>query len=111
MRARLIAATRQSLMDHGYGRTTAVDVCRQAGVTRGALFHHFPDGLPALFAATLDEVCLGIGARARDAAAQAGASDALDAYIGASEEEPAVALLWQAIAEDGKTSVVASASA
>jgi AcrR family transcriptional regulator len=59
MRARLVAATKQSLMDIGYGRTTAVEVCIRAGVTRGALFHHF-DGLPGLFAATLDEVCTAI---------------------------------------------------
>ena len=37
----------------GYGRTTAVEVCARAGVTRGALFHHFA-GLPELFAATLE---------------------------------------------------------
>lgn len=59
MRARLITATKQSLMDIGYGRTTAVEVCARAGVTRGALFHHFA-GLPDLFAATLDEVCTAI---------------------------------------------------
>jgi AcrR family transcriptional regulator len=81
MRTRLIAATKQSLMDFGYGRTTAVDVCKRAGVTRGALFHHFPAGLPALFAATLDEVCTGIGARARDAAARSDPRAALGAYI------------------------------
>jgi len=55
MRARLIAATRTSLMDSGYGRTTTVEVCARAGVTRGALLHHF-SGLPDLFAATLEEV-------------------------------------------------------
>jgi AcrR family transcriptional regulator len=64
MQAKLIAAAKQSLMDRGYGRTTAVEVCARAGVTRGALFHHF-SGLSALFAATLDETCAAMGARAR----------------------------------------------
>ncbi|HEX4301465.1 MAG TPA: TetR/AcrR family transcriptional regulator [Rhizomicrobium sp.] len=81
MRARLIAATKQSLMDSGYGRTTAVDVCARAGVTRGALFHHFPAGLPALFAATLNTVCGEIGARAQAAARHADPRHAMSAYI------------------------------
>jgi len=67
MRARLIAAARASLMDSGYARTTAVEVCARAGVTRGALFHHF-SGLSELFAAALEEVCADIGKRSRDAA-------------------------------------------
>ena len=79
MRARLIAATRQSLMDSGYGRTTAVEVCARAGVTRGALFHHF-GGLPQLFAATLDEVCTAIGEHGRAASASGGAQT-VGAYI------------------------------
>ncbi len=75
MRARLIAATRSSLMDSGYGRTTAVEVCARAGVTRGALLHHFA-GLPELFAATLEEVCSDIGKRSRKAAEGADPHDA-----------------------------------
>lgn len=65
MRARLIAAAKQSLLDRGYARTTAVEVCARAGVTRGALFHHF-SGLSELFAVTLDETCAALGARARE---------------------------------------------
>ncbi len=80
MRARLIAATKQSLMDSGYGRTTAVEVCARAGVTRGALFHHF-DGLPQLLAATLEEACTAMGARLREAAAQGKARDPVGAFI------------------------------
>ena len=41
MRRRLIAATIDSLVDSGYTRTTTVEVCKRAGVTRGALAHHF----------------------------------------------------------------------
>ncbi|MGA9795972.1 MAG: TetR/AcrR family transcriptional regulator [Rhizomicrobium sp.] len=80
MRARLIAAARQSLLDSGWGRTTAVDVCARAGVTRGALFHHF-SGLSELFAATLDEVCKEMGERAREASSHRDASNTLCAYV------------------------------
>ncbi|MCE7999454.1 MAG: TetR/AcrR family transcriptional regulator [Rhodobiaceae bacterium] len=54
MREKLIAATIQSLIDKGYARTTAVEVCARAGVTRGALFHHF-ESLPALIAVALSD--------------------------------------------------------
>jgi AcrR family transcriptional regulator len=52
MRLQLMEATVGSLIDRGYARTTTVEICRRAGVTRGALLHHF-DGLADLFAATL----------------------------------------------------------
>ncbi|MEJ1968651.1 MAG: TetR/AcrR family transcriptional regulator [Rhizomicrobium sp.] len=80
MRARLIAAAKASLMDSGYGRTTAVEVCVRAGVTRGALFHHFVD-LSELFAATLEEVCADIGRRSKEAATHADPRHAIVAYI------------------------------
>lgn len=54
MRQKLITATIQSLIDKGYARTTAVEVCARAGVTRGALFHHF-ESLPALIAVALSD--------------------------------------------------------
>jgi AcrR family transcriptional regulator len=82
MRARLIAATRQSLMDSGYARTTAVEVCARAGVTRGALFHHF-SGLAELFAVTLDEICGGMIARSRAAFENSAAPQGMAAYIDA----------------------------
>lgn len=52
MRARLVEATIASLVENGHARTTAVEVCRRAGVTRGALHHHFSD-LPDLLAAAM----------------------------------------------------------
>ncbi len=54
MRRKLIDATIQSLIEKGYARTTAVEVCARANVTRGALFHHF-ESLPALIAAALSD--------------------------------------------------------
>ena len=80
MRTRLIAATKASLMERGYGLTTAVEVCARAGVTRGALFHHFA-GLSELFAATLEDVCTDVGERCRKAAERGESQNALAAYI------------------------------
>lgn len=54
MRARLIQAAIDSLIEQGHARTTAVEVCKRAGVTRGALHHHFDD-LAALLAAAMSE--------------------------------------------------------
>lgn len=42
-RTRLVDATVESLVDVGFAATTGVEVCRRAGLTRGALNHHFPD--------------------------------------------------------------------
>ncbi len=40
-RARLIAATLDVLLAKGYAATTTVDIAARAGLTRGALSHHF----------------------------------------------------------------------
>ncbi|HEX2240483.1 MAG TPA: TetR/AcrR family transcriptional regulator [Actinomycetota bacterium] len=40
-RARLITATLELLIHRGYARATAADIAERAGVTRGALNHHF----------------------------------------------------------------------
>lgn len=42
-RSALVAAALESLVAIGYARTTGVEVCRRADLTRGALNHHFPD--------------------------------------------------------------------
>ena len=66
MRMRLIGATIESLVERGYAHTTAVEVCRRAGVTRGALLHHFED-LSALFEASLEWLYQDIGRSSVDA--------------------------------------------
>ncbi len=81
MRARLIVAARQSLLDRGYARTTAVEVCARAGVTRGALFHHFPS-LSSLFAVMLDEIYATMSAQAAEAR-ERNPQDAMSAFIDA----------------------------
>lgn len=42
MRARLLQATAECLVEHGYVGTTTTAVVARAGVSRGAILHHFP---------------------------------------------------------------------
>lgn len=41
-RARLMEATIECLVERGYPGTTTTDICRRAGLSRGAQLHHFP---------------------------------------------------------------------
>jgi AcrR family transcriptional regulator len=54
-RGLLIEAARELFTDQGYGATSIEDIIRQAGVARGALYHHFPSK-EALFRAVYDVV-------------------------------------------------------
>ena len=42
MRTRLLDATVETLLEHGYAGTTTTEIARRAGVSRGAQLHHFP---------------------------------------------------------------------
>ncbi|KRP48229.1 DNA-binding transcriptional regulator, AcrR family [Pseudomonas libanensis] len=55
-RARLIASARRAFATQGYANTSMDDFTAQAGLTRGALYHHFGDkkGLLAAVVAQLD---------------------------------------------------------
>jgi len=50
-RAVLLAATFDSLVEHGFSGTTTTEVTRRAGVSLGALLHHFPTKADLLAAA------------------------------------------------------------
>ncbi|WP_255990172.1 TetR/AcrR family transcriptional regulator [Chitinolyticbacter albus] len=59
--SRLIEATTQLLAEQGYAALGEARVCERAGVSRGALRHHYPKGrydlLPLVVQALLDEEC------------------------------------------------------
>jgi AcrR family transcriptional regulator len=54
-RAALVAAGRSLFAERGYAAVATEEIVRTAGVTRGALYHHF-DGKEELFAAVYEEV-------------------------------------------------------
>ena len=60
--ARLVAAARRAFAEHGYGDTSMDALCAEAGVTRGALYHHF-GGKEGLLEAVVRQIDREIGER------------------------------------------------
>jgi AcrR family transcriptional regulator len=58
----LVAIARKLFTIRGYSKTTLEDVAREAGVTRGALYHHF-DGKNGLFLSVFYDAQAEIGNR------------------------------------------------
>ena len=54
-RASLISTARRVFCEHGYAATSMDDLTAQAGLTRGALYHHFGDKR-GLLAAVVDQI-------------------------------------------------------
>jgi AcrR family transcriptional regulator len=61
-RAALVAAARALFAEHGFASTTRDQIAERAGVTRGALYHHF-DSKTALAAAVVAELEVELVAR------------------------------------------------
>lgn len=55
-RARLLGATLQSLVELGFDGTSTKEICRRAGVSKGAQLHHFPTKAE-LLVATVEYLC------------------------------------------------------
>jgi AcrR family transcriptional regulator len=55
-RKALIAAGRELFAERGYDEVGAEEIVRTAGLTRGALYHHFPSGKPALLEAIYERM-------------------------------------------------------
>ncbi len=66
-RSLLIAVAREHFAERGYPATSIDDIIQQAGVARGALYHHF-SGKEALFRAVYEEVEGEVMARVMEAA-------------------------------------------
>ena len=60
--ARLLAAARKSFFEVGYAGTSMDELCAEAGVTRGALYHNF-GGKEGLFEAVVRQIDDEIGER------------------------------------------------
>src|SRR5256714_5077979 len=54
-RSLLLDVARKNFTEHGYAATSIDDIIQQAGVARGALYHHF-SGKEALFRAVYETV-------------------------------------------------------
>jgi AcrR family transcriptional regulator len=82
--AALRAAGRQLFGQLGYEATSLGAICAEAGVTTGALYHHFGDkkGLFAAVAEELDAGLVRLASRARDRAMAQG-TDAWAAFLAA----------------------------
>jgi AcrR family transcriptional regulator len=86
MRARVLTAVVESIADVGYQRTTAAEIARYAGVTWGAVQHHFGDK-GGILMAVLEESfshfaeCLADGPKA-----EAGLDERVDQFVDASWE-------------------------
>ena len=93
-RRQLIAAARALFAAKGYAATSTPEIVAEAGVTRGALYHHFADKL-ALFAAVVEEehalLALAINAASGDSDDEPGPIKALirggDGFIEAMQDE------------------------
>ena len=88
-RSLLIEVARENFTQHGYAATSIDDIIQQAGVARGALYHHF-SGKEALFRTVYETVEGEVVARVMEAAeseaspwdaVRAGLSTFLDACL------------------------------
>lgn len=100
-RAALVAAGRRLFGARGFAATSVDDVAREARVTTGALYHHFPTKA-AVFEAVFEQVHTELLAASAAAAQQsAGAVDQLAAAFGAFLDKALEADVQRIILTDG----------
>jgi AcrR family transcriptional regulator len=77
--AALLSAARELFAERGYAAVGTEEIVQQAGVTRGALYHHFKGGKEDLFRAVLVQVSAETTRQVMDAAR--GSSDPWEALV------------------------------
>jgi AcrR family transcriptional regulator len=80
----LIAAGRALFAERGYAAVGTEEIVRAAGVTRGALYHHF-DGKRALFEAVYERIEVELAQRIAAGALDSGAAEPLEAMRAGAE--------------------------
>jgi AcrR family transcriptional regulator len=83
-RAALVAAARPLFAQRGYARVGTEEIARAAGVTRGALYHHF-DGKRELFEAVYEQIEVELAERIAVGALEADATSPLAAMKAGAE--------------------------
>jgi AcrR family transcriptional regulator len=83
-REALIEAARALFADRGYAAVGTEEIVRAAGVTRGALYHHF-DGKRDLFEAVYERIEVELAQRIAGGALNAGAATPLEAMRAGAE--------------------------
>jgi AcrR family transcriptional regulator len=83
-RSALIAAARPLFAQRGYAEVGTEEIARAAGVTRGALYHHF-DGKRELFEAVYERIEIELAERIAAGALQANATSPLAAMKAGAE--------------------------
>jgi len=83
-RQALVAAARPLFADRGYAGVGTEEIVRTAGVTRGALYHHF-DGKRELFEAVYEQIEVELAERIAAGALDANASSPLEAMRAGAE--------------------------
>jgi AcrR family transcriptional regulator len=83
-RSALIAAARPLFAQRGYAGVGTEEIARAAGVTRGALYHHF-DGKRELFEAIYEQIEIELAERIASGALRANASSPLAAMRAGAE--------------------------
>jgi AcrR family transcriptional regulator len=83
-RAALIAAARPLFAERGYAEVGTEEIVRAAGVTRGALYHHF-DGKRELFAAVYERIEMELAERIAAGALAANAASPMEAMRAGAE--------------------------
>jgi len=83
-RERIVASASRRLREAGIGGASVADVMRDAGLTHGGFYRHFPDKAALVAAAVahgFDEFAGGLAARVAGGEAEAAAADFIDRYL------------------------------